>query len=103
MTEKRGRGRPKGAKDKEVNGVKVPRHYRRNDVVKDETGSVEDQLRQLKRPARVGVYAEITGLSEAFIRKRVKQGKIVAHVQSGVTLIEPGEFLRYYLRDKKAA
>jgi hypothetical protein len=99
QAEKRRRGRPMGSKDK--NG---PRRYRRNDIVKNGTGlSVEEQLRQLTRPGRVGVYAEISGLSAATIRKKIEQGKIRVFVKSSVTLVEPGDFLQYWLAGRRAA
>jgi hypothetical protein len=97
QAEKRRRGRPMGSKDK--NG---PRRYRRNDAA-DGTGSVEEQLRQLTRPGRVGVYAEISGLSAATIREKIVAGKIRAFIRSSVTLIEPGDFLQYWLAGRSAA
>jgi hypothetical protein len=98
--ERRGRGRPPGSKDS------GPRHYRRKtDFTGNDTGmlSVEDKLRQLTHPERVNAYAEISGLSAATIRKKVEQGKIPAFVKSGMTLIEPKDFLTYWLQGRNAA
>jgi hypothetical protein len=91
---KRGRGRPKGSKDGK------PRQYRNSTPDFRDGLSVEDKIRQLKRPVRVSVIAEISGLSEATLRKKIDQDKIRAFKRSGVTLIEPLDFLEYWLQGR---
>ncbi len=65
--------------------------------------SVEDKLRQLNRPVRVSTLSEICGISAATLRKKIQQGKIRRYQKSGVTLVEPHDFLSYWLRGKSAA
>jgi hypothetical protein len=95
---KRGRGRPAGSKDTKA------RVYRRkltleNDGVDMSGGllSVEDHIKRLKHPVRVSTLAEISGLSEATLRKKIVQGKIRAYKRSGIVLVEPKDFLEYWL------
>jgi hypothetical protein len=94
---KRGRGRPAGSKDSK------PRVYRRkmtleNDGVDMSGGllSVEDHIKQLKHPVRVSTLSDISGLSEATLRKKIEQGKLRAFKRSGIILIEPKDFLEYW-------
>ncbi len=96
---KRGRGRPPGSKDSK------PRVYRKSTILEMETEdgfdpsgllSVEDQIRRLKHPVRVSILAEISGLSEATLRKKIEQGKLRAFKRSGIILIEPKDFLEYW-------
>lgn len=69
-TIKRGRGRPKGSKDKK------PRSPRRLYVpikqILDQPLTVVQKLRMLKYPQRLKIYAQITGLSVALLRKKVE-------------------------------
>ena len=58
--------------------------------------SVEDQIRRLKHPVRVGILSDISGLSEATLRKKIEQGKLRAFKRSGIILIEPKDFLKYW-------
>lgn len=58
--------------------------------------SVEDHIRRLKHPVRVGVLSDISGLSEATLRKKIEQGKLRAFKRSGIILIEPKDFLEYW-------
>jgi hypothetical protein len=94
-TLKRGRGRPAGSKDSK------PRVYRSklaaDDDGKPELLTVEDKIRALTSPVRLSTLAEISGLSEAVLRKKVQQGKIRAFKRSGIVLIEPKDFLSYWL------
>jgi hypothetical protein len=96
---KRGRGRPAGSKDSK------PRVYRKSTLLEMETEdgfdpngllSVEDQIRRLKHPVRVSILSEISGLSEATLRKKIEQGKLRAFKRSGIILIEPKDFLEYW-------
>lgn len=96
--EKRKTGRPAGSKDTK------PRQYRRRLLASSvETGlhTVEDRVKALVYPVRVGVLAEISGLSKATIRKKIDQGKLYAFRRSGVILVEPKDFLEYWLEGKK--
>ncbi len=95
METKRGRGRPAGSRDSK------PRTFRRKTLGEsgsDESGllSVEDQIKRLKHPVRVSTLSEISGLSEATLRKKVEQGKLHAFKRSGIILIEPKDFLEYW-------
>lgn len=96
---KRKRGRPPGSKDSK------PRVYRKSTLLEMETEdgfdpngllSVEDQIRRLKHPVRVSVLSDISGLSEATLRKKIEQGKLRAFKRSGIILIEPKDFLEYW-------
>jgi hypothetical protein len=97
METKRGRGRPAGSKDTRA------RVYRRMTLETDGADlrggmlSVEDHIRKLKHPVRVSTLAEISGLSEATLRKKIMQGKIKAFKRSGIVLVEPKCFLEYWL------
>jgi hypothetical protein len=96
-TLKRGRGRPAGSKDSR------PRQYRSRlaaDDGKPELLTVEDRIRTLTSPARVSTLSEISGLSEATLRKKIEQGKIRAFKRSGIILVEPKDFLEYWLGGK---
>ena len=82
-----------------------PRVYRKSTLLEMETEdgfdpngllSVEDQIRRLKHPVRVGVLSDISGLSEATLRKKIEQGKLRAFKRSGIILIEPKDFLEYW-------
>ncbi len=95
METKRGRGRPVGSRDSR------PRTFRSktmSESVGDESGllSVEDQIKRLKHPVRVSTLSEISGLSEATLRKKIEQGKLRAFKRSGIILIEPKDFLEYW-------
>ncbi len=93
MEVKRKRGRPAGSRD-----VK-PRVFRSKTVVHDigDMPSVQDRIRRLKQPVRISTLAEISGLSESTLRKKIEQGKIHAFKRSGIILIEPAAFLTYWL------
>jgi hypothetical protein len=98
---KRGRGRPAGSKDSK------PRIYRSKTLgepVTDDSGllSVEEQIKRLTRPVRVSTLSVISGLSEATLRKKIEQGKLRAFKRSGIVLIEPKDFLVYWLGGKDA-
>lgn len=62
---------------------------------------MEDRVKALVYPVRVGVLAEISGLSAATIRKKIEQGKLYAFRRSGVILVEPKDFLDYWLKGKQ--
>ena len=83
---KRGRGRPPGSKDSK------PRVYRKSTILEMETEdgfdpsgllSVEDQIRRLKHPVRVGILSDISGLSEATLRKKIEKGKLLPSSAAG--------------------
>jgi len=98
---KRGRGRPAGSKDKQ------PRVYRSKTLgepVTNDSGllSVEEQIKRLTRPVRVSTLSAISGLSEATLRKKIEQGKLRAFKRSGMVLVEPKDFLAYWLGGKNA-
>lgn len=87
------RGRPRGVKETR------PR-YRGRIHGREKTGellTVEQEIRQLIRPARVNTYARISGLSAATLRKRIKNGHLRAFQENGIVVVEPVEFLRYWL------
>ena len=90
---KRGRGRPKGAKDSKA------RQYRSRMAAVEVSGlqTVEEKVRALKSPARLSTYSAISGLSESVLRKKIDQGKIVAFVRSRMLFVEPKAFLEYWL------
>jgi hypothetical protein len=48
--------------------------------------SVEDQIGRLKHPVRVSILSDISGLSEAMLRKKIEQGKLRAFKRSGIIL-----------------
>ncbi len=54
--------------------------------------SVEDKIRQLNRPVRVGIIAAISELSEGTLRKKIEQGQLQAFKRSGITVVEPLDF-----------
>jgi hypothetical protein len=89
---KRGRGRPAGSKDSK------PRRYQSKAVVVEVSGlqTVEERVRALDCPQKLSVYAAISGLSVALLRKKVEQRKINGFFRSRNWLIEPIEFLRYW-------
>jgi hypothetical protein len=92
-TVKRGRGRPRGSKDKR------PRHrniHPNTKQVLNSDLSVEEKLLMLNRPERVSVFAQITGMSEWYIRKKIDEGKIKAFHRSGMLLIEGRDVLAYW-------
>lgn len=95
-TTKRKRGRPVGSKDS------VKRVYRGRPATAlspaGEMLSVEEQIRRLRHPVRVSTLSLICGLSEALLRKKIQQGKIGGvFKRSGVILVEPAAFLKYWL------
>ncbi len=95
QTIKRKRGRPVGSKDSK------PRQYRNTvPTFGDGLLSVEDKIRQLNRPVRVGVIAAMSGLSEGTLRKKIEQGKLRAFKRSGITVVEPLDFLEYWLQGR---
>jgi hypothetical protein len=95
MEVKRGRGRPKGSKDQKK---RLPRrtYVPVQEILEQPSLTVIQKLRMLKYPQRLKVYAEITGLSVALLRKKVEQGKIRAFHRSGNLLVEPLDFENYW-------
>ena len=103
----RKRGRPVGSRDSK------PRRFLGRTMIEDALAagcktdagdidygvmmSVEERLRKLNRPVRVSLLAAICGLSVATLRKKVLQGKIKAFKRSGILLVEPSQFLEYWL------
>jgi hypothetical protein len=101
METKRKRGRPVGSKDSK------PRVYKSRVLELSENTdggllSVEERVRRLTRPARVSTLSAISGLSGATLRKKIEQGKIRAFKRSGMLLIEPKDFLAYWLGGKES-
>jgi hypothetical protein len=94
---RRGRGRPRGAKDKQ------PRQFHSRTAVSEVSGlmTVEEKVRALRSPAKLSVYATISGLSEAVLRKKIIQGKLNAFARSRMIFVEPIEFLRYWQGGQK--
>ena len=95
--ERRGRGRPKGAKDSR------PRQFHSRTAVSEVAGltTVEEKVRALKSPAKLSVYSAISGLSEAVLRKKIIQGKLSAFARSRMIFVEPKAFLEYWLGGQK--
>jgi hypothetical protein len=98
IEKKRKRGRPAGVKDSK------PRQYRSHRNGDEHSGpllTVEEQVRRMTGPARISTYASFCGLSKATLRKKVEQGKIRGvFKRSGIILIEPKDFLEYWLGGK---
>ena len=90
-------GRPKGKKDSKPRQRKVVPFS--GDQIEVQL-SVEQQIRRLTRPVRVSTLSAITNMSKALIRSKIAQGKIRAFKRSGVVLIEPCDFLEYWLGGK---
>jgi hypothetical protein len=88
---KRGRGRPKGSRDK---------HPRRRpvslEVLRTPSLSVEQRVKLLDRPQRLSVYSKISGLSVGLLRKKVIKSEITSFHRDGILLVEPTHFLEWW-------
>jgi hypothetical protein len=80
-----------------------PRQFHSRTAVSEIAGltTVEEKVRALRSPSKLSVYAAISGLSEAVLRKKVIQGKLAAFSRSRMIFVEPIEFLRYWQGGQK--
>src|SRR5256885_1159278 len=90
---RRGRGRPKGAKDVKPRVRKAVPVRREVDAA---IADVPTKIKALLGPVRPTVAAKIIGYSEATIRRRVKEGSLPAFVSRGNILIDPAALLEYW-------